>query len=155
MTVFSLIKKYGATNDIDDLYVLLTDALKKNKEYLYSHPEYRLLIKEWLKYKYYLWQYRRGYSVAAIIHHKEFYGLDFYVDERVLVPRPDTELLVEEIIKYANWELLLKLLPILDNFNIICKSLPDCSILITISIALSQTIRHSLLPGSAYARLCR
>ncbi len=32
---------------------------------------------------------------------------------------------IGEIIKYANWELLLKLLPILDNFNIICKSLPE------------------------------
>ncbi len=38
---------------------------------------------------------RAGSPVAYITHHQEFYALDFYVDKRVLVPRADTEILVE------------------------------------------------------------
>lgn len=42
---------------------------------------------------------RSGIPVAYILKRKEFFGLDFFVDERVLIPRPETELLVEEALK--------------------------------------------------------
>jgi len=38
---------------------------------------------------------------AYILNHKEFYGIDFYVDSRVLIPRPETELLVDAALEYA------------------------------------------------------
>jgi len=38
--------------------------------------------------------------LGYILNHKEFMSLDFYVDENVLIPRPDTEILVEEVISY-------------------------------------------------------
>ena len=41
----------------------------------------------------------QGTPVSYIRRVKEFYGLDFYVDERVLVPRPDTEVLVEKVLQ--------------------------------------------------------
>jgi len=50
------------------------------------------------------WVERRllGEPLAYIINSREFYGLDFFVDGRVLVPRPETELLVEEAIRFGN-----------------------------------------------------
>jgi release factor glutamine methyltransferase len=44
---------------------------------------------------------RSGEPTAYIIGHREFYGLDFYVDPRVLIPRPESELLVAEALRLA------------------------------------------------------
>ena len=38
---------------------------------------------------------------AYIVNHREFYGIDFYVDSRVLIPRPETELLVDAALEFA------------------------------------------------------
>lgn len=51
---------------------------------------------------YYAHLLRRGMPVAKIIHSKWFYGLDFYTNKHTLDPRPDTETLVESVIKDCN-----------------------------------------------------
>ena len=47
-----------------------------------------------------------GLPVAYLTHDKEFYGVNFYVDERVLVPRPETEQLVDLVLKHAKKSVL-------------------------------------------------
>lgn len=53
----------------------------------------------WLRVVYYAHLLRRGMPVAKIIHSKWFYGLEFYTNKHTLDPRPDTETLVEAVIK--------------------------------------------------------
>lgn len=81
-----------------DAEVLLAFVIKKPKEYLFAHPEKKLTNLKLKTYKLYINRRTRHEPVAYITHHKEFYGLDFYVDKNVLIPRPETEILVEEAI---------------------------------------------------------
>jgi len=82
-----------------DFDLLKAHAINKPKEFLYSHPEYKLSFLESIRLRYFIFLYKKGYSVAAIVGHKEFYGLDFFVNKHVLIPRPDTELMVIEAIE--------------------------------------------------------
>ena len=91
-----------------DFDLLLSYSIHKPKEFVYSHPEYRLSVWQRLRLKYFLFLRKRGYSVAAITGHKEFYGLDFFENKNVLTPRPDTELMVAEAIRIMNYELRIK-----------------------------------------------
>ena len=101
MAAIQLVKKNPTYQNIPpfDIDILLAHALKKPKEFLYAHPEYKLNIIERLRLAYFLFLYKRGYSVAAITHHKEFYGLDFYVNRHTLIPRPETEVMVDEVVE--------------------------------------------------------
>jgi len=82
--------------------LLIAEVIKKNKEFVLAHPEYKLNLDEYLRLKYFFYLFHRGYSVAAIIGHKEFFGLDFLVNKQVLIPRPETEIMVEGVLKNIN-----------------------------------------------------
>lgn len=97
-TYKQILKKYPHFNYLDT-ELLLAHALKKTRAFLLGHLEDKTSLLAGLRFQYYLWQYSRGYSVAAIIGHKEFFGLDFFVNKHVLIPRPETELMVEEALK--------------------------------------------------------
>lgn len=84
-----------------DAELLLAHILKKDRSYLISHsndlvPEVQLKHFEEL-----LNQRRKGKPIAYIRHEKEFFGRSFYVDERVLIPRPETEEIVEDVIEFT------------------------------------------------------
>ncbi len=97
-TYKQLLQKYLRFNSLD-IELLLAHALRQPRAFLLTHLNEKISLKKYLSLRYYLWQYLRGYSVAAITKHKEFFGLDFYVDKNVLIPRPETELMVEEALK--------------------------------------------------------
>lgn len=74
-------------------------ASKKTKEYLLAHPEYRLNFWQRCRKKYLLYLKKKGWPLAYLAGHKEFFGLDFLVNIHTLIPRPETELMVEETLR--------------------------------------------------------
>jgi len=64
--------------------------------WLYQNPTYNLQPTTYNFYKNLIARRKKHEPIAYLTHHKEFFGLDFWVDRNVLIPRPETELLVEE-----------------------------------------------------------
>lgn len=78
-----------------DAEVLLCHILKKNRTYLRTWPERQLKVKELDQFKDLLKQRQQGQPIAYLVGNREFWSRDFYVDTNVLIPRPDTETLIE------------------------------------------------------------
>lgn len=94
MTIKQVLAKYH-TVEID---LLLSVVLKKSREFLFLNPNYKITKKQFNNLKKLIKRRKNGEPVAYILGYKDFYGLRFKVNENVLVPRPETEVLVERII---------------------------------------------------------
>lgn len=81
--------------------VLLCHALHQERVYLYAHPEQELQELEWLHYGRYLHERMQGKPTQYITRRQEFYGREFRVTSDVLIPRPETEHVVEVALKLA------------------------------------------------------
>jgi release factor glutamine methyltransferase len=81
--------------------VLLMFVLGVNRAYLYAHPERELTSEEDTRYDEVLAQRATGMPSQYITGHQEFWGLDFVVSPAVLIPRPETEHLVETVLELA------------------------------------------------------
>lgn len=81
--------------------LLLQYVLKKPRQYLIVYDNQKLTEKEEQDYLEYIELLTQGEPIEHITHQKEFMKLNFYVDENVLIPRQDTEVLVEEVMKIA------------------------------------------------------
>lgn len=79
--------------------VLLGHATQRDRTYFYAHPEQELREVEWLHYGRYLHERLKGKPTQYITRRQEFYGREFLVSRDVLIPRPETELLVETILQ--------------------------------------------------------
>ena len=78
--------------------VLLMHALQKDRSYLYAHSGDELTELAWIHYGRYLHERMKGKPTQYITGRQEFYGRDFRVTSDVLIPRPETEHLVEAAI---------------------------------------------------------
>jgi release factor glutamine methyltransferase len=83
-----------------DAIVLLGFVLGVNKAWLYAHPTRELTESEIVHYEELVRRRMRHEPVAYLLGFKPFYGLDITVDRSVLIPRPETELLVDRVLDY-------------------------------------------------------
>ncbi len=79
-----------------DAEVLLAHLLEKNRAYIIAHGSDIISIEQERQYNNLIGRRAAGEPMAYLTGHKEFYGIDFEVDEAVLVPRPETERLIDE-----------------------------------------------------------
>jgi len=105
------LKQKKINNPELDLRILLKHASKKNNEIILSNLNLDNI--DITKFKRYLKKRINRQSIAKIINNKSFWKYDFYVNNFVLDPRPETELIIEQVINiYKNKNLKLKILDI-------------------------------------------
>lgn len=78
-----------------DAEILLSHLLQKNRTYLYTWPETPLTVEQKITFSKRLKMRLLGTPIAHITGEREFWGLVFKVNQHTLIPRPDTEILVE------------------------------------------------------------
>jgi release factor glutamine methyltransferase len=92
-------------NGIEDSYIearmLLGYITKVSPVGIHTQPEQTLSQEEERILQVLVERRLRREPTAYIINHREFYGIDFYVDSRVLIPRPETELLVDTALDFV------------------------------------------------------
>lgn len=82
--------------------ILLCETLQKDRSHLLAHPEQYLSQNQQAKIQKFISRRQQNEPLAYIIGHREFFGHDFLVTPDTLIPRPETEDLIEEVAKYLN-----------------------------------------------------
>jgi len=98
--IIAELKSAGIHSAEIDAQILLEFVTKKSREFLLANPEFELSDAEIKKLDNLINQRKKHYPIAYITGHKEFFGLDFFVDKNVLIPRPETEQLVETALNF-------------------------------------------------------
>lgn len=94
--------------------MILSKLLDMDKSYIYAHLDD--IVSENIKDSFMELINKRtlGYPVQYILKEKEFMGLNFYIEDGVLIPRPDTEILVEYIVDYIKMHYKRRSINVLD-----------------------------------------
>jgi len=138
--------------------LLLMFTLGCDRAYLYAHPERDLTSDEIGRYQAVLSERERGVPAQYITGHQEFWGMDFIVTPAVLIPRPETEHVIETVLACVGQTLLsasaLRLIDVGTGSGCIAvalaKELPQAEIRATdissaaLEIARANAARHQL-----------
>ncbi len=93
---------------------LLAYTLNVDKQYLLINEDEEIKEEFLIKYRQYINKILQGEPIQYIVHNQEFMGLNFYLDKNVLIPQPDTEVLVEQVLQICQNNYKEKYINILD-----------------------------------------
>lgn len=133
----SVLKQNSVENPIQHARILLAHIIGKSKEYLIAHDNEIINKDTENEYKKAIYKLVEGIPIQYITNSQQFMKLDFFVNESVLIPRADTEILVEEVIGIAKKEKKFKILDLctgsgaigisldkyIENAEIICSDI--------------------------------
>lgn len=94
-TILQLLKETSNQIDKLDAELIIAHVVDKPREFVVAHPEMKIKRLKDQKIKRLIAKRKAGVPLAYLTGHKEFYGLNFLVNKHTLVPRPETELIVE------------------------------------------------------------
>lgn len=83
-----------------DAQILLANTLVKSRAWIISHPERILTSSEVSTWRVYLTSLQNGIPLPYVLGHWEFYGMDFNITPDTLIPRPETEIIVEHALDW-------------------------------------------------------
>ena len=93
------LKQSGVSNPQLDCEILLSNSINKDKKYIILNPKQILNDGQLSDFMSLIEKRKKGEPIAYLINKKEFWNNEFFVNKDVLIPRPDTELIVEEVLK--------------------------------------------------------
>ena len=93
------LKQSCVSNPQLDCEILLSNSINKDKKYIILNPKQILNDGQLSDFKNLIEKRKKGEPIAYLINKKEFWNNEFFVNKDVLIPRPDTELIIEEVLK--------------------------------------------------------
>lgn len=112
VSIIDLRKRFE--DNLQEGVLILSKLLNVDKSYIYSFGEREVSRDVEDRFEKLMIKIQEGYPIQYILGEKDFMGLNFYVKEGVLIPRFDTELLVEYLIEYINKNYKDKSIKVLD-----------------------------------------
>ena len=95
-----------------DSEILMAEVIKKDKKYILLNPKEQLDEKKKTHYEKLIKSRSLGKPIAYIIGKKDFWKYEFDIFEDVLIPRPDTEIIIEQVLKLSKEKSKIKILDI-------------------------------------------
>ena len=108
----NILQKNKIANPQLDSEILLSNSIKRDKKHIILNPKEVLNSEQLGKFKSLIERRKKGEPIAYLINKKEFWKDEFFVNKDVLIPRPDSELIIEQVLKIYSKDVQLQILDI-------------------------------------------
>ena len=98
-SAYQKLKKNNIKSALLDSEILLSEAIKKSREFIILNSNHDISEKEYNSFQEMIDQRLKGKPIAYLTGKKFFWKYEFCVNEKVLIPRPDTEIVIEQVLK--------------------------------------------------------